>query len=221
MWFRRVLLDVAAPYGLRYRTGAARPVPGDADIAFFASARDFDRTLVGPRRFRGSHLVRDPRDLIVSGYEYHLVTREAWALEPAEAYGGRSYQDHLRSLDEHRGLAAEIDWFLSSTAVEMQRWDYGQPEFLELRYEDVLADEHAAFDRLFRWYEFDDRAIERGHAIVERLSRRNGGARRSHPIRSSTPGEWSLRLSADHIDTIKEGVGALLVELGYEANSDW
>jgi len=221
VWFRRVLLDLAVPYGLRYRSGTGRPVTGDTDIAFFTNTRRFDRSVTGPRRFRGSHVVRDPRDLIVSGYEYHLVTKEAWALEPDDAYGGRSYQDHLRSLDEHRGISAEIEWFLAATAVEMRQWDYGQSEFLELRLEDVLADEHGSFDRLFRWYEFDDRAIERGHGIVERRSRRSGGARKSHPIRSSTPGEWIDRLSADHIDSVKRGLGTLLVDLGYETGPDW
>lgn len=221
VWFRRVLLETSRSYGLRFRTGTDRPVPADADIVFYAGTRSFDRALVEGRRLRGAHVVRDPRDLVVSGYEYHLVTEEAWALAPDEAYGGRSYQEHLRSLDERRGLAAEIDWLLAATAVEMQRWDYRQPDVLELRYEDVLADEQGSFEQLFRWYGFDDAAVARGLSVVERLSRRNGGARRSHPIRSSAPGEWRTRLSHEHVDALKAGVGDLLIRLGYEGDGNW
>lgn len=32
--------------------------------------------------YRGSHFIRDPRDLVVSGYYYHLWTREAWCMDP-------------------------------------------------------------------------------------------------------------------------------------------
>lgn len=220
VWFRRVLLETSRAYGLRYRTGTAHPVPADADLVFYAGTGQFERRLLGGRRVRGAHVVRDPRDLVVSGYEYHLVTSEAWAVTPLAAYGGRSYQEHLRSLDEHRGLAAEIDWLLAGTAEQMRRWDYGQPDVLELRYEDVLADETASFERLFRWYGFDDGAVDRGLAVVERLSRRNGGARRSHPIRSSAPGEWRARLAPDHVATLEAGLGDLLVRLGYESGPD-
>lgn len=220
VWFRSVLLTVCRHYGLRHRNGNARPVAPDADMAFFHSSGVFDVDLLGDRPFRGSHMVRDPRDLVVSGYEYHLVTEEAWALHPEDHYGGLSYQSRLRGLNEHDGLMAEIEWVASGTAVDMAAWNYDRPEFLELRYEDVIADEAGAFDRLFRWYGFSERAVAFGLESVDRLSLRRGGAQPSH-VRSGRPGEWRSRLGPDHIAAFKELTGDLVVRLGYEATSDW
>ena len=220
VWFRRIMLTVIRPYGLRYRTGSSRPVPSDADVAYYASTGTFAREQVGERAFKGSHLIRDPRDLVVSGYEYHLVTNEAWALRPDDRYNGQSYQSRLRELDERQGLLLEIDWLASGTAREMGAWDYHQPEFLELRYEDVLADEQHEFDRLFRWYGFKDSMVASSLDVVDRLSLSRGGARPSH-VRSGLPGEWRDRFSPEHIERFKELTGDLVVRLGYESSVEW
>ena len=220
VWFRQVLLEVSRAYGLRFRAGTGRPVEQDADVAFYENAQVFRRDLLDGRAFRGSHLIRDPRDLIVSGYEYHRVTTEPWATSPDPCFGGLSFQAYLHTLDEHDGLLAEIDWFSRETAPAMRAWDYGQPEFLELRYEDVISDETAAFATLFRWYGFDDRAVALGVDAADRLSLRRGGAKAGH-ARSGAPGEWRDRLAPDHLDRFKERTGDLVVALGYESDFDW
>jgi len=132
-----------------------------------------------------------------------------------------TYQAYLRSLPEYEGLMAEIRWFSSATGAQMAAWNYRQPEFLELRYEDVLSDESASFAALFRWWGFSDAATTRGLEIAARLSRANGGARPTHQIRMSSPGEWRERLSEAHIDEFKHTTGDLLVRLGYESSTDW
>ncbi|MGO8871356.1 MAG: hypothetical protein ACLQPH_08130 [Acidimicrobiales bacterium] len=220
VWFRQVLLEVMRPYGLRQQEGKSEPIRPRTDLAFYANAGSFHRDQVGSRAFRGSHLIRDPRDLVVSGYEYHLVTSEPWIRKPTPRYGGLSYQAHLWSLDERDGLMAEIEWFARGTGAAMGAWDYQQPEFLELRYEDALADELATFERLFRWYGFNDAARGVGLGAVERLSLRRGGAIPNH-ARSGLPGEWRTRLGSDHIERLRELTGDLVVRLGYEDASSW
>jgi hypothetical protein len=180
----------------------------------------FDTTLAGGRAFRGSHVIRDPRDLVVSGYEYHLVTTEPWVLVPQRHLGGISYQEYLRSLDPHDGLTAEIEWLASGTAKDLSEWNYNQKEFIELRYEDVLADESTAFERLFHWYGFNDSAVAFGMDTVERLSLKHGGAKPTH-VRSGAPGEWATRFTPEHTARFKELTGDLVVDLGYETDSDW
>ncbi|MGO8873128.1 MAG: hypothetical protein ACLQPH_17325 [Acidimicrobiales bacterium] len=215
MWFRQVLLEVMRSYGLRQQEGKWEPIRPATDLAFYGHGGRFDRDQVGSRAFRGSHLIRDPRDLVVSGYEYHLVTDEYWTRKPYPRFGGLSYQDHLRSLDEHDGLMAEIEWFAAASGAAMGTWDYHQPEFLELRYEDALADEQGTFERLFRWYGFNDAARGIGLEAVERTSLRRGGAIPNH-ARSGRPGEWRSRLGSDHIERLKELTGDLVARLGYE-----
>lgn len=80
--------------------------------------------------YRGSHFIRDPRDLVVSGYHYHLWTDEEWCNEapynwsylydqpnfkyvqenPAEYPHTESYREYLRSLDQERGMIVELLW---------------------------------------------------------------------------------------------------------------
>jgi len=221
VWIGRVMMELCRSYGLRYRTGTTRPIAADADAVFYSNAGDFQREALTNRPFRGSHLIRDPRDLVISGYHYHLVTTESWASKPRGDYGGMSYQAYLRSLPEPEGLTAEIRWFATATGAEMAAWDYSQPEFLELRYEDLLSDEAAGFAALFGWWGFSESATMRGLEIAERLSLANGGARSTHQIRMSSPGEWKERFSEAHIAEFKSQTGDLLVQLGYVADSNW
>jgi hypothetical protein len=143
--------------------------------------------------------------------------------EPKERYGGLSYQAFLGGADEHDGLMAEIERSARSTLAEMGAWSYAQPEILELRYEDAVRDEVETFTRLFRFYGFNDAAVEKGISIVEQFSRRHGpqaGDLDPH-VRSGEPGEWRRYLSADHLARFKELTGDLVVRLGYEEDSAW
>jgi hypothetical protein len=172
---------------------------------------------------RISHLIRDPRDVVVSGYHYHLRTDESWVHEPKERYGDRSYQDYLRSIDQHAGLMAEIERSARSTLAEMAAWPYLQPGVLELRYEDMVENEVETFTRLFRFYGFTATAVDRGLAIVRQFSRRHGppaGETDPH-VRSGQPGEWRQALGPDHVERFKELTGDLVVRLGYEVDLDW
>jgi len=218
---QQVMVEVCRSYGLRFRVANTRTSASEADAVFYHDAGDFRREVVADRAFRGSHMIRDPRDLVVSGYEYHKVTTELWANEPRAEYGGLSYREFLRSLAEHEGLTAEIRWFATGTGAQMAAWDYGQPEFLELRYEDLIADEAGGFAALFRWWGFSQSATMRGLEVAEGLSRTNGGATRKHQIRMSSPGEWRERFSQEHVEEFKSGTGDLLLRLGYESSSDW
>jgi len=219
VWFQQVLLSVANSYGLRFQI-IPKTIRPETDFVLTVAGQ-FEWDQIAHRPFRGSHVIRDPRDLVVSGYEYHKVTREKWCRTPnPRRAGGLSYQDYLLSLNEHDGLMAEVEYVARRTAKDMAQWDYEQTEFLELRYEDAMIDSRATFERLFAWYGFTDRATEIGLEATERLSLGRGGAIANH-VRSGTPGEWKTRLSADHIERFKELTGDLVVRLGYETSEAW
>lgn len=227
VWFRRVLWSVAREHGLR--TGRMGAKADDswqrADVVLCPAIREFDRSRLGP--FRGSHMVRDPRDVVVSGYHYHLWTDERWAHVPHERYRGLSYQDYLRSLDAEEGMAAEIRRCSERELPRMAAWDYHQPEFLELRYEDVIRDERTWFTRLFEHYGFTDDAVERSVALAlersfSKVSGRDVGATQegSH-LRSGQPGQWRDVFTEGHKALFRELNGDLLQTLGYETSDDW
>jgi hypothetical protein len=222
IWFQRVLLDVAAYFGLSYRTGHDLPRVPDEGIVHYRNTGEFEAQCAeyDGRAFRGSHLVRDPRDLVVSAYHYHLHTSEQWIRMPRDEYAGRSLQEHLRSLNEHDGLLEEIRFASATVLPRMASWDYGRPQFLELRYEDVFVREQEGFHHLFRWYGFSPEAATRALEIAQRRS--TSSRRRPDPhVRSGRPGEWMEHFTRDHRVLFAELAGDLLVTLRYEPDAAW
>jgi len=104
---------------------------------------------------RAFHVVRDPRDLTVSAYFSHRnshPTRD-WP----ELLAHRAL---LQKLDKDEGLLAEME-FDRGWLEEMQRWDYRQPDVLELRMEELTQDPYAHFLRIFAFLGILDEAHQR------------------------------------------------------------
>lgn len=112
--------------------------------------------LLDAASFRGSHVIRDPRDLIVSAYFYHLRTNEEWCAYPTpentDLPSHISYQEHLRSLDLEDGIIFEMNHVSGAMIDRMCAWDYSDTRFLEIRFEDVVGNEVGMFERLLSWY---------------------------------------------------------------------
>jgi hypothetical protein len=225
VWFGKVMSLVARQFGLSYQRVVRDSAVLDAEILLYPHSRLFDRALLGS--FRGSHLIRDPRDVVVSGYHYHLWTHEKWVHIPSPEYGGISYQQYLRSLNPEDGIAAEIRRMAESNFVEMGAWNYAQPEFLELKYEDFIADEAEHFARMFRHYGFKQAAVERGVDLALRFSfqkmagRSIGAVQEGSHLRSGKPGQWQEMFTPDHKALFRELNGDLLERLGYVSGNDW
>jgi len=129
---------------------------------------------------RAIHLVRDPREVLISGYLYHLHTGEQWCVEvppsippdsvvfPLVPYcqedrnrawkveylaslRGRSYQENLRSLDTTSGLLFELEHYAHWTIEEMAAWaSLDDDRVLVVRFEDLMASFDESFDRISR-----------------------------------------------------------------------
>jgi len=108
--------------------------------------------------FRLSRFVRDPRDLIVSGYFYHKrgaepwfrfkgPTEEYWAAinghVPEQMPGNVSFAEYLSSLDQSEGLRQEME-FRKYHLSSMRHWAE-DPRIKVLRYEEVITDQVGAF----------------------------------------------------------------------------
>lgn len=245
VWFRRVLRKVAREFDLSFAVKNSRdPLDESVDIIL-----DQTGSLLGilPDGYIGSHMVRDPRDMVVSAYFYHLKCNESWALEPKHEYGGLSYQEHLNSLPQEAGLALEIDRTNATAFRHMRDWDYSNPNILELRYEDCIGRDEETFKKVFKFYGFSEGAIHRSVQIAKTqslsaLTGRGVGERpedlsltarfkamaiqsarrwtKTH-IRSGKAGQWHEVFSKKHIDQSKETFSDLLISLEYEKNTDW
>ena len=94
---------------------------------------------------RGFHVVRDPRDLLVSAYFSHLHSHstEDW---PELA----AHRAALQSLSKEEGLFAEME-FSAWVFRDMDAWDYEQPHVLELKMETLTAAPREGFQRVLEW----------------------------------------------------------------------
>jgi len=176
----------------RFVLGRIGTVPTDADIVLFLhSLVDLDSVAVP---YVGAHFVRDPRDVIVSGYLYHMRCQEEWCtnqdLDPTSpirfpkvpysmvhrseqwkkqylhSLGGRSYQENLRSLDQRDGLLFEMRNYGSWTIEGMLNWNYSRPNMLEVRFETLMGEFDATFKTLFESFGLSAQDVSRASRIA-------------------------------------------------------
>jgi hypothetical protein len=224
VWFIRVLSTIARHYGLHFQAGAQNELAPSTEI-FLQDHSRIERTALPPHR--GSHMIRDPRDMIVSGYHYHLWTDEQWAQLPQERYDGKSFQEALNDVGKKRGLILEMERFCREDLQDMLQWDYNDPAFLELKYEDVIADESSHFEALFNHYGFHEDAVDVGLKIAEYYSFQNVSGRsfgdveeQSH-LRSGRTSQWEDHFDEELKARFKQLAGNAVVELGYEEDRHW
>ena len=71
--------------------------------------------------YRFIHAIRDPTEVVLSGYQYHLTTTEKWANRVERRYNGTTYRKHLNSLPLLDGLRAEVKHSLRDALKTMPR----------------------------------------------------------------------------------------------------
>lgn len=228
VWFGRVLREVAAEFGLRLGAGATydeiRDFETEAGSDVFIDFGSHVNLSLLPRRHKASHMIRDPRDLVVSGYFYHRWTGETWANLPRAEYRGMTYRQHLNAVSKHDGLLAEIRRN-SFWIPHMARWKYAGPDSYEIRYEEIIRDEVPVLRGMFRHYEFREDAVKRSLEIARKYSfatmKAIGGAGENSHLRSGKVGEWREHFEPEHVALFKDLYPGAVEQLGYERSDDW
>lgn len=227
VWWMRVLERIADSFAMQLQKSNQHgdQIDPTTDIVF-ANHSHLPLDPLGD--FTGSHMVRDPRDCIVSGYFYHLWTEESWAHVPQETFDGLSYQAYLNSGDQNSGIHEEIKRFARYVNdYGMRDWNYSDRRIIEIKYEQLLANESDVFETVFRHYGFTDRAVRKSLKMAAQCSfekvtgRSLGQPNQNSHLRSGQPGQWRSVLTADHVDAIKDSFGDLIQQMGYEANDNW
>ena len=182
--FEQVMRAVAVRFGLKVAVhfGLVEKVDPAMDIVLLGHSlvgRDF-----AARPFRGIRVVRDPRDIWVSGYLYHRRCREEWCTntnfdmsEPItyprvdysvehypeswksaylESLGGKSYQDNLLERDQVSGLAFELTGYTGCTLDAMRGWRLATSDVLGVQLEAVMSDFDGTLRTIFRHAGFSD-----------------------------------------------------------------
>jgi hypothetical protein len=95
------------------------------------------------------------------------------------------------------------------------------PDCLAVRFEDLVHPEtrgetHVRIAR----YLLPDADQREVRAAVSKMARGHD-PKDSHTFRKGTSGEWRSHFSNRHVELFKELAGQMLIDLGYEKNSDW
>jgi hypothetical protein len=96
--------------------------------------------------FKGLHVIRDPRDIVVSSYFSHLYshsTREWPELE--------NHRQQLQKQSEVEGLKTELK-FRSGEFERMRQWNYDLENIIELKMEAVIKNPRQQFLDIFRYF---------------------------------------------------------------------
>ncbi len=101
--------------------------------------------------FVGFHIIRDPRDIVVSAYFSHLHSHATDNWPELSAY-----RAELQKLSKDDGLLLEME-FLRREFKQLYEWDYAQENVLELKMEDVVAN---PYDQIVRALLFIEAAAE-------------------------------------------------------------
>lgn len=188
---------------------------------------DFDR--LGD--FRISRFIRDPRDLIVSGYFYHKRGAEEWVRiespTAAEWYfangvvpdglraAGSSFAEYLQSIPEEEGLLAELE-FRKNHLESMAQWPTVHPDIVTFRYEDILGNEVAVFRELFDFYGLSPLERGLGTWFAKRYSIRKRSA--DPHIRNPASGQWRKHFTPRVKQAFDAEYSGLIRQLEYPAD---
>lgn len=239
VWLRRVFQAVARTQGKQLHL-AQRPEDADKIRALIEDGTCFlfagngvrPKVLDDCEAIRFVYSVRDPRDVLLSGLNYHLLhsptpkSPEAIIHTPRDRFGGLTYQQKLRSLpDRLAQLRFEMTHIHSRTVKRMLAWDYSDHRNIEWRYEDMMNDvEMIRFARMLQQLGYEAKAIEDMSVAFREESlfgSRSRTAQSSQHILSGQLHRWKSELPYEFAQLYAKQFGHALVKLGYEIDQTW
>ncbi len=127
----------------------------------FYSYTNSDYTYVNPLSidYKGFHVIRDPRDIVVSSYFSHMNSHstEMWP-ELVE------YRKELKSLELADGIystikhleALSVDGEIIPMFKNLRHWNYQNERILEIRFEDLIKNPYVIVPEIFKFLELLD-----------------------------------------------------------------
>jgi hypothetical protein len=221
LWLGSILRAACACHSLKFFSGPQKDWPAEADVLMqHHSEIDVDAVRFP---FRGVHIIRDPRDVIISGCFYHQKADEQWLHRRNEKFDGQTYQERINSfgsLDER--ILFEMEHAGGKTIRDMLNWNYGHPHFRELKYEDLIRDfDLVLFHEIFTFLGFPGSVLPSLLAIAYDRSLFSGERAQSGHVRSGKTAQWKEYFKPAHKEAFLRLFGDALVRLGYEQDDSW
>jgi len=255
MWTNSIIMSVCRELDLRFTSEDRYNQAPESfdDIDFFAhiNANSHIVERLAGVDYQAFHVIRDPRDILVSSYfsdRYsHPVYREEFA----------QFRAKLNAVSFDEGLRLELARREAEFAA-LAQWDYTNPRIYETRFEALTANPQEEFAKAFAFLGLPiaqdglklygslirlaaKKVLKRVglqihtpdiphlwlNTIVKRksfrkLAGRKKGAEDQHAhYRKGVAGDWVNYLQGDNKALFKQRWGQLLIDLGYEADLNW
>lgn len=230
VWMDGVFKTIAGDLGARY-------------VAFGSGNAKFDKADKGPfvllshdsnlgdcaslldrDDVRILHLIRDPRDVLISAMHYHKASRESWLHEPIPGYDNLTYQRVLHNLPTKLAqYIFEMDNSSASTFRDMLKWHYGRANCFEARYEDLRQDTQLVlWQRIMAFLGLDAQEQAAGSRRFWQNSLFGGLSRLGNRhVRSGATDQWRREFTPELGAAFLERFPGLLQSLGYETSDAW
>jgi hypothetical protein len=230
VWMDGVFKAIAGDLGVRYinfRTeyGRLKELVRSPFVLFCYDSDFGDHAgLLDQQDVRIVHLIRDPRDVVISAMHYHKASREGWLHEPIPGYDDLTYQRALQRLPTRFAkYVFEMENSSASTLRDMAQWHYGRANCCEARYEDLRQDSGLAYWRQITTFLGLDAAEQ---ALANRRFWQNslfGGLSRlgNQHVRSGAVAQWRREFTPELAQAFLNRFPGLLQSLGYETSDAW
>ena len=241
IWMRKVFRAIAntqdIPFMQMYRARRLADVAQTGPQIIVNWSSSFPQQLMDMDHARFLHIIRDPRDVLLSGMRYHRVAplgNEKFLREERPEWGDKNYQDHLNALpDDHARLMFEMENKHDKTVQEMLGWPYDafakNGRAADIKYEDLIEDTDCAIFRgILENFDIEGLDIPKAVQSYWDKSLFGGLAKTSDReervalhVNSGAKAQWVTKLPREIAEPYADRYQPALEKLGYAQNSDW
>lgn len=223
VWMQRVFLNLAKVletdfHGSHLGTDPIAPKPGfylDDHSQFPQSLLEADHA--------GFRMIRDPRDVVISGAHYHVKSHESWLHTPRDDKNGMTYQQAINACETPvEQYLFEMENVAFHTCKQMLADFERLPNFATVRYETWMTDaDMQDFEATMRRLGFTGDELAAAKDTFFKFSLFGERKHVDKHTRSGKVAQWRGVYTRAMGERFLELYGDALMRLGYEENDDW
>jgi hypothetical protein len=192
-----------------------------AGISVFENSSYFHFEELGITDFKGVHIIRDPRDIIVSGYFSHKFSHSLDSKWGQKFLKPRRELLHQLSLEDGLNLEIKTGYSLK----ELSYWKYNHPNILEIKFEEIIYNPNLGFKKIFDFLEMLEMDLNKitNQINFNTLSegRYPGEEVKTSHYRKGISGDWENYFSLSNKEYFKKTWPGLIQKLNYDKDDNW